>query len=276
MAAGSWQAQADVEYVDVVAEREGRRLYAEAKGKTAQPGLDVHTAAGQLLSRMSVQDDPAARYALVVRDEPRSVRASACPRACWSCCGSRCTPSPTTALCGNWAAARSRARPSAASRASGTCRPPCFLVLDSGMTQPWREREGKMLGVLAERFSEPKTQRVYVGELAKETGMSEEEVRHQFNRLAQSEFIDVERGFVGITAVKAVLSKGWQVTTGEPNELGASVDVIVGRLEAEMERETDPKRRGAWAALATAVRNFSLEFGPKLSAELLAKALKLE
>lgn len=62
--------------MDVVAERPGERLYAEVKGSTAAAGLEVSTAYGQLLSRMSAQDDSTARYALVVRDEPRSVRAA--------------------------------------------------------------------------------------------------------------------------------------------------------------------------------------------------------
>ena len=74
--AEGWQVQTEVNHVDVVAERAGARLYAEAKGRTSEPGLDVNTALGQLLSRMPAQDDPAARYALVVRDEPRSVRAA--------------------------------------------------------------------------------------------------------------------------------------------------------------------------------------------------------
>jgi hypothetical protein len=59
-----------------LAERNGTRLFAEAKGRTSAPGLDVNTALGQLLSRMPAQDDPAAQYALVLRDEPRSVRAA--------------------------------------------------------------------------------------------------------------------------------------------------------------------------------------------------------
>lgn len=47
----------------------GRRLYAEAKGRTAAPGLDVDTMFGQLLRRMPTEDDPAARYAVVVPTE---------------------------------------------------------------------------------------------------------------------------------------------------------------------------------------------------------------
>ncbi|MGW4586372.1 hypothetical protein ACWEKJ_03485 [Amycolatopsis thermoflava] len=76
LTAEGWTVRTEVNHVDVVAERDGDRLYAEAKGKTSAPGLDVNTAIGQLLARMPTSDDPAARYALVVRDEPRSVRAA--------------------------------------------------------------------------------------------------------------------------------------------------------------------------------------------------------
>jgi hypothetical protein len=47
-----WQVRTEVEHVDVLAEREGVRLFAEAKGITSSPGLDVDTAYGQLLRRM--------------------------------------------------------------------------------------------------------------------------------------------------------------------------------------------------------------------------------
>ncbi|WP_199285610.1 PDDEXK family nuclease [Saccharomonospora iraqiensis] len=75
LAIEGWQVETEVEHVDVVATRDGQRLYAEAKGKTTDPGLDVDTAFGQLLRRMPKQDDASFRYGLVVRDEPRSVRA---------------------------------------------------------------------------------------------------------------------------------------------------------------------------------------------------------
>jgi hypothetical protein len=48
----------------VVAERDGRTLYAEAKGRTTSPGLDVDTAYGQLLRRLHLHNDET--YALVV------------------------------------------------------------------------------------------------------------------------------------------------------------------------------------------------------------------
>ena len=74
--ADGWTVTTEADYVDVVAERGAQRLCAEAKGKTTQPGLDVNTAYGQLLSRFPESDDLATRYAIVVRDEPRSVRAA--------------------------------------------------------------------------------------------------------------------------------------------------------------------------------------------------------
>jgi hypothetical protein len=56
---------AEVDFVDVFAHRGGKRLYAEAKGRTASTGLDVDAMYGQLMRRMK---DPAsgARYAVVV------------------------------------------------------------------------------------------------------------------------------------------------------------------------------------------------------------------
>ncbi|MFL6122890.1 hypothetical protein [Actinophytocola sp.] len=71
-----WTVRTEIDYVDVVAERDGQRLVAEAKGHTTSPGLDIDTAWGQLLRRMPVIDDGTTRYALVVRDESRSVRAA--------------------------------------------------------------------------------------------------------------------------------------------------------------------------------------------------------
>jgi hypothetical protein len=60
-----WTVQREVNFADIYAERGDERLYAEAKGRTTAPGLDVDTLYGQLLRRMS---DPAqgARYAVVV------------------------------------------------------------------------------------------------------------------------------------------------------------------------------------------------------------------
>lgn len=55
----------EVEFVDIVAERGGQTLYAEAKGRTSSPGLDVDTMYGQLLRRMQ-HPEVQARYAVVV------------------------------------------------------------------------------------------------------------------------------------------------------------------------------------------------------------------
>jgi hypothetical protein len=58
----------DLRWLDVLAEREGQRLYAEVKGRTAAIGTDVDTAYGQLLRRMPEFEDESVRYALVVPD----------------------------------------------------------------------------------------------------------------------------------------------------------------------------------------------------------------
>lgn len=50
---------------DVRAERDGSVIYAEAKGRTSAPGLDVDTMFDQLLRRMNPDDDHLARYAVV-------------------------------------------------------------------------------------------------------------------------------------------------------------------------------------------------------------------
>lgn len=55
----------EVEFVDVVAERDGITLYVEAKGRTTSPGLDVDTMYGQLLRRMRHPEE-SAQYAVVV------------------------------------------------------------------------------------------------------------------------------------------------------------------------------------------------------------------
>ncbi|TQC42048.1 hypothetical protein EEB14_50990 [Rhodococcus sp. WS4] len=71
-----WKVRTDTEFVDIVAEKDGRRLYAEVKGASTVPGLDVDTAIGQLVRRMPSEPDQAVSFALVVRDEPRSVDAA--------------------------------------------------------------------------------------------------------------------------------------------------------------------------------------------------------
>jgi hypothetical protein len=62
---GNWTVRREVDFVDVSAERGEERLYAEAKGRTISPGLDVDTLYGQLLRRMR-DPRPGTRYAVVV------------------------------------------------------------------------------------------------------------------------------------------------------------------------------------------------------------------
>lgn len=66
LTANGWEIQREVKTptgpIDVVATRGTDRLIAEAKGRTADAGLDMNTAYGQLLNRMT---EPDARYAVV-------------------------------------------------------------------------------------------------------------------------------------------------------------------------------------------------------------------
>jgi hypothetical protein len=73
-----WEVRREVDFVDVVATRDGEILYAEAKGRTASVGLDVDTMYGQLLRRMR-DEAGSARYAVVVTSEalPAAVRVPA-------------------------------------------------------------------------------------------------------------------------------------------------------------------------------------------------------
>jgi hypothetical protein len=63
--ADGWSVTTEVDFVDVVAERDGSRLVAEAKGMTTSPGLDTDCMYGQLLRRMTDNFDTT-RYAVVV------------------------------------------------------------------------------------------------------------------------------------------------------------------------------------------------------------------
>lgn len=80
--ARGWVVTTEIAHCDVRAERDGVVMFAEAKGRTTAPGLDVDTGYGQLLRRMGVEDDPGTRYALVVPSDalwhaqrvPRRVR----------------------------------------------------------------------------------------------------------------------------------------------------------------------------------------------------------
>ncbi len=62
-----WEVTTQRDYADVVAERAGERLVAEAKGITSSAGTDLDTLYGQLLRRMTPSDD-VTRYAVVVPD----------------------------------------------------------------------------------------------------------------------------------------------------------------------------------------------------------------
>lgn len=68
-----WSVRTEVDHVDVVADRPGVTLLAEAKGRTSAPGLDIDTAYGQLLRRMNPEARHQ-RYAIVV---PASARRAA-------------------------------------------------------------------------------------------------------------------------------------------------------------------------------------------------------
>ncbi len=64
-----WMIHPDAGFADLLAERDGRRLYVEAKGRTAAIGLDVDTLYGQLLRRMPADEVGIARFAVVVPTE---------------------------------------------------------------------------------------------------------------------------------------------------------------------------------------------------------------
>jgi hypothetical protein len=64
--ADGWAVTTEVKFVDVVAEKDGATIYAEAKGHTSSTGTDVDTMYGQLLRRMGDKPEARARYAVVV------------------------------------------------------------------------------------------------------------------------------------------------------------------------------------------------------------------
>ena len=67
MSARGWSVSREVDHVDVVAEKDGLKVLAEAKGRTAAIGLDVDTMFGQLLRRMpSTGRSEGMRFAVVV------------------------------------------------------------------------------------------------------------------------------------------------------------------------------------------------------------------
>jgi len=56
----------EVAFCDIRAERSDRVMYAEAKGRTTSPGLDVDTLYGQLLRRMPPEEVGQATFAVVL------------------------------------------------------------------------------------------------------------------------------------------------------------------------------------------------------------------
>ena len=76
LASVGWRTDRQVDFVDVLATGpQGQRLFCEAKGSSPDIGIDCDVLFGQLLRRMKHADDPSIRYAAVIRDDPRSVRA---------------------------------------------------------------------------------------------------------------------------------------------------------------------------------------------------------
>ena len=68
--AEGWEVETNVEWVDVVAQRGGETIYAEAKGRAGpDTGGALDILYGQLLRRMKQEDVPGVRYAVVVPDE---------------------------------------------------------------------------------------------------------------------------------------------------------------------------------------------------------------
>jgi hypothetical protein len=90
LTANGWSVTPEVDFCDLVANRDGGRLFVEAKGRTTSPGLDVDTLYGQLLRRMPMS-----------RSRPPGLPWS-CRTAYWAgpseclrefapCCGLTCT-----------------------------------------------------------------------------------------------------------------------------------------------------------------------------------------
>jgi hypothetical protein len=70
--ADGWSVDREVSFCDVVAQRGGETLFAEAKGETAAIGLDVDTMYGQILRRMPLAEDPSYRFAVIVPTRSKS------------------------------------------------------------------------------------------------------------------------------------------------------------------------------------------------------------
>src|SRR3954468_22170041 len=75
-----WHVSPEVGFCDLVAEREGERLFVEAKGRTAAIGTDVDTMYGQILRRMPLAEDQATRFAVVVPTRAQAAALRVPPR----------------------------------------------------------------------------------------------------------------------------------------------------------------------------------------------------
>lgn len=88
-----WQVRTDIAWADVVAERGYERLIGEAKGITAEPGLDLDTLYGQLLRRMTPSQRRGTSSSFPSRSCPSPPE---CPERCEHGCTSICTASTWT------------------------------------------------------------------------------------------------------------------------------------------------------------------------------------
>ncbi|RDI21656.1 hypothetical protein [Lentzea flaviverrucosa] len=68
-----WAVEVVRDHWDVIASKDGETLYREAKGTTSQPGLDIHTASGQIICRQGEVEDRTARHGRVIRNEATSL-----------------------------------------------------------------------------------------------------------------------------------------------------------------------------------------------------------
>lgn len=71
LVADGWTVNREVDFCDLVAAKDARRLIVEAKGRTTSPGLDVDTMYGQILRRMPIDaEDETVAFAVVVPSGP--------------------------------------------------------------------------------------------------------------------------------------------------------------------------------------------------------------
>jgi hypothetical protein len=75
-----WTVARNVAFIDVVAKRNDERLYAEAKGRTADMGTDLDTLYGQLLRRVPNEEVGKVRLGVVVPEEGRAAALRVQPR----------------------------------------------------------------------------------------------------------------------------------------------------------------------------------------------------